>query len=47
MTRQAESRAGPRRPARSRRRRILVAVLIFAGALVFVAGAMLLSIVMM
>jgi len=47
MTRPPDSRAVPRRPVRSRRRRILVAVLILAGALVFVAGAMLLSIAIM
>jgi len=47
MSRQPGSRTAPRRPARSPRRRILIAVLILAGAFVFVAGTMLLSIAIM
>jgi hypothetical protein len=47
MSRQPDSRAAPRPPPRSPRRRILIAVLILAGAFVFVAGTMLLSIVVM
>lgn len=47
MSRQPDSRAAPRPPARSRGRRILIAVLILAGAFIFVAGAMFLSIVIM
>lgn len=47
MSRQPGFRAAPRLPARSPRRPILIAVLILAGAFVFVAGTMLLSIVVM
>ncbi len=47
MSRPPDARAAPRPPTRSRLRKILIAALILAGAFVFVAGAMFLSIVVM